>query len=124
MIQRTSEIAEMQEILDQAEQRAVDLARRDVELLGLIDEKALKEQVKEVIGGARLTLIFALAGAQSTRNAWAAQDRLALGEAYAQLILRSVACFLGSEDPAELVGIGRSMGESDALLTLVVGKTD
>ena len=69
----------MQEILDQAEQRAVELARRDVELLGLIDEKALKEQVKEVVGGARLTLIFALAGAQSTRNAWAAQDRLALG---------------------------------------------
>ena len=112
----------MQEILDQAEQRAVELARRDVELLGLIDEKALKEQVKEVVGGARLTLIFALA--QSTRNAWAAQDRLALGEAYAQLILRSVACFLESDDPAELVGIGRTMGESDALLTLVVGKTD
>jgi hypothetical protein len=114
----------MQEVLDKAEQRAVALVQRDFELLGPIDEKGLKEQVKAVTTGARGTLIFALAGAQSTRNAWAAKDRIALGEAYSQLVLRSVACFLGSEDPSELVGMGRTMGESDALLTFVVGEAD
>ncbi|MDA0295923.1 MAG: hypothetical protein O3A19_02520 [Planctomycetota bacterium] len=114
----------MQEVLDKAEQRAVELVRCDLELLGPLDEKELKEQVKAVTSTARGTLIFALAGAQSTRNTWALQGRPALGEAYSQRILRSVACFLGSEDPSELVGLGRAMGESEALLTLVVGETD
>ncbi|MDG2022243.1 MAG: hypothetical protein P8J59_09875 [Phycisphaerales bacterium] len=114
----------MQDILDKAEARAVALVERDAELLGPIDEKALKEQVKAVNTTARATLIFALAGAQSTRNAWALQDRAALGAAYSQLVLRSVACFLESNDPSELVGLGRTMGESEAMLTLVLGETD
>ena len=36
------------------------------------------------------------------------------------MVLRSMACFIGSEDFNEITGIGRVFGESEALLTLVL----
>ena len=47
---------------------------------------------------------------------------MALGEGFAQMVLRSMACYLGSEDFNELVGIGRVYGESEVLLAGVLGQ--
>ena len=93
---------------------------RDVDLLGPLDEAGIKEGIKQLPTGVRGPFVFALAGLPSLRRAWAEQDRLSLGEAYAQMVLRSMACFLGSEDFNEITGIGRVFGESEALLTLVL----
>jgi hypothetical protein len=43
---------------------------------------------------------------------------MGIGEAYAQMVLRSIACCLSTEDLGELVGIGRVLGESEALLAI------
>lgn len=109
------------EILDRAEKRAIAQVARDVDLLGPINESEVKERVKRMPTGIRGPFIFALAGLPSLRRAWAEQDRMSLGEAYAQMILRSMACYLGSEDYNEITGIGRVFGESEALLALVIG---
>ncbi len=108
------------EILDRAEKRAVAQVARDVELLGPLDETEVKERVKKLPTGIRGPFVFALAGLPSLRRAWAEQERMGLGEAYAQMILRSMACYLGSEDYNEITGIGRVFGESEALLALVL----
>ncbi len=107
-------------ILERAEKRAIAQVARDVELLGPLDEAEIKERVKRLPTGVRGPFVFALAGLPSLRRVWAEQDRLSLGEAYAQMVLRSMACFLGSEDFNEITGIGRVFGESEALLTLVL----
>lgn len=109
------------EILDRAEKRAVAQVARDVELLGPLDESEVKERIKRLPTGIRGPFIFAFAGLPSLRRAWAEQERMGLGEAYAQMILRSMACYLGSEDYNEITGIGRVFGESEALLALVLG---
>ena len=111
---------EVMEILERAEKRAIAQVARDVELLGPLDEARVKEGVKRLPTGVRGPFIFALAGLPSLRRAWAEQDRLSLGEAYAQMVLRSMACFLGSEDFNEITGIGRVFGESETLLALVL----
>lgn len=108
------------EILERAEKRAIAQVARDVELLGPLDEHEVKERVKRLPTGVRGPFVFALAALPSLRRAWAEQDRLSLGEAYAQMILRSMACFVGSEDFNEITGIGRVFGESEALLALVL----
>ena len=107
-------------ILERAEKRAIAQVARDVELLGPLDEAEIKERVKRLPTGVRGPFVFALAGLPSLRRVWAEQDRLSLGEAYAQMVLRSMACFLGSEDFNEITGIGRVFGESEALLALVL----
>lgn len=108
------------EILERAEKRAIAQVARDVELLGPLDEHEVKERVKRLPTGVRGPFVFALAALPSLRRAWAEQDRLSLGEAYAQMILRSMACFVSSEDFNEITGIGRVFGESEALLALVL----
>ena len=108
------------EILERAEKRAIAQVARDVELLGPLDEHEVKERVKRLPTGVRGPFVFALAALPSLRRAWAEQDRLSLGEAYAQMILRSMACFVGSGDFNEITGIGRVFGESEALLALVL----
>ena len=108
------------EILERAEKRAIAQVARDVELLGPLDEHEVKERVNRLPTGVRGPFVFALAALPSLRRAWAEQDRLSLGEAYAQMILRSMACFVGSEDFNEITGIGRVFGESEALLALVL----
>ena len=108
------------DILERAEKRAIAQVARDVDLLGPLDEAGIKEGIKQLPTGVRGPFVFALAGLPSLRRAWAEQDRLSLGEAYAQMVLRSMACFLGSEDFNEITGIGRVFGESEALLTLVL----
>lgn len=108
------------DILERAEKRAIAQVVRDLELLGPLDAHDIKERVKKLPTGVRGPFVFALAGLPSLRKAWADQDRLSLGEAYVQMVLRSMACFLGSEDFNEITGIGRVFGESEALLTLVL----
>lgn len=107
-------------ILERAEKRAIAQVARDLELLGPMNEQDVKERVKRLPTGIRGPFVFALAGLPSLRRAWADQDRLSLGEAYAQMILRSMACYLASEDYNEITGIGRVFGESEALLALVL----
>ena len=109
------------EILERAEKNALEQVARDQELIGSIDEAAMTQQVKDAPSEFRGTLVFSLVGAKSVRKAWEGQGRLALGEAYAQMILRSIACYMGSKDLAELVGVGRAFGESEALMKLVLG---
>ena len=107
-------------ILERAEKRAIAQVARDLDLLGPMNEQEVKERVKRLPTGIRGPFVFALAGLPSLRRAWADQDRLSLGEAYAQMILRSMACYLASEDYNEITGIGRVFGESEALLALVL----
>ena len=120
MSDQTPSSPEVEAILERAEKRAIAQVARDVELLGPLDEVGIKEGVKRLPTGVRGPFVFALAGLPSLRRAWAEQDRLSLGEAYAQMILRSMACFLGSEDFNEITGIGRVFGESEAMLALVL----
>ena len=112
------------DILDRAEARVIAQVARDVELMGPLDEHEVREKVKAMPTGIRAPLLFAVAGLPAIRRTWADQDRTSLGEGFAQMILRSVACFMGTEDFSELVGIGRVYGESDALLTYVLGVAD
>lgn len=112
------------DILDRAEARVIAQVARDIELMGPLDEKEVRERVKAMPTGIRGPLLFAVAGLPAIRRTWAERDRTSLGEGFAQMILRSVACFMGTEDFSELVGIGRVYGESDALLTYVLGVTE
>ena len=116
--------AEIEAILDRVEKRVVAQVARDNDLLGPLDESEIKARVKAMPSGIRGTMVFALAGLPSLRRNWADQDRTGIGEAYARMILRSIACFLGSEDFSELVGIGRVFGESEAMLACVLGIAD
>ena len=109
------------EILERAEKNALRQVARDQELIGPIDEAEITQRVKDAPSEFRGTLVFSLVGAKSVRKAWEGQGRLALGEAYAQMILRSIACYMSSKDLAELVGVGRAFGESEALMKLVLG---
>ena len=115
--------AEVETILDRVEKRVVAQVARDNDLLGPLDESEIKARVKAMPSGIRGPMVFALAGLPSLRT-WADQDRTGIGEAYARMILRSIACFLGSEDFSELVGIGRVFGESEAMLSCVLGVAD
>ena len=116
--------AEVETILDRVEKRVVAQVARDNDLLGPLDESDIKARVKAMPSGIRGPMVFALAGLPSLRRTWADQDRTGIGEAYARMILRSIACFLGSEDFSELVGIGRVFGESEAMLSCVLGVAD
>lgn len=110
--------ADIDAILDAAEKRIVEQVHRDVELMGPLHESEIKQRVKEAPAAVRGTLAFAMAGLSGLRRSWSDAGRLGLGEAYAQAALRSIACFLSTEDFGELVGIGRVMGESEALLAI------
>ena len=110
-------------ILDAAEKRVVEQVHRDIELMGRLDEAEIKSRVKSAPAAIRGTLAFSLAGISGIRRSWADAGRTGIGEAYAQMILRSIACCLSTEDLGELVGIGRVLGESEALL-LVIGAGD
>lgn len=112
------------DILDRVEKRVLAQVARDVELLGPIDEHDVKERIKKLPTGLRGPFVFAFAALPRLRKNWADQDRMALGEGFAQMILRSMACYLGSEDFNELVGIGRVFGESEILLAGVLGLED
>ena len=116
--------AEIEAILDRVEKRVVAQVARDNDLLGPLDESEIKARVKAMPSGIRGPMVFALAGLPSLRRNWADQDRTGIDEAYARMILRSIACFLGSEDFSELVGIGRVFGESEAMLACVLGIAD
>ncbi|MAD19069.1 MAG: hypothetical protein CMJ52_02465 [Planctomycetaceae bacterium] len=120
MNERAGRSDEVEAILDRVERRVVAQVARDNDLLGPLDEDEVKARVKAMPSGIRGPMVFALAGLPSLRRAWAEQDRTAVGEAYARMILRSIACFLGSEDFSELVGIGRVFGESEAMLACVL----
>lgn len=119
--QRSSEV---EAILDRVEQRVVAQVARDNDLLGPIDEDEIKARVKAMPTGIRGPMVFALAGLPSLRRVWDDHGRTGIGEAYARMILRSIACFLGSEDLSELVGIGRVFGESEAMLACVLEASD
>ena len=106
-------------ILDAAEKRVVDQVRLDIELMGQLDEAELKVRVKAAPAAVRGTLAFSLAGIAGLRRSWADAGRMGIGEAYAQMVLHSIACCLSTEDLGELVGIGRVLGESEALLGIV-----
>ena len=110
------------DILDRMEKRVLAQVARDLELLGPIDEHDVKERIKKLPTGLRGPFVFAFAGLPRLRQNWIEQDRMALGEGFAQMILRSMACYLGSEDFNELVGIGRVFGESEVLLAGVLGE--
>ena len=112
------------DILDRVEKRVLAQVARDVELLGPIDEHDVKERIKKLPTGLRGPFVFAFAALPRLRKNWADQDRMALGEGFAQMILRSMACYLGSEDFNELVGIGRIFGESEILLAGVLDLED
>ena len=114
------ESSDLSVILERAEKRAIQRVARDIELMGPMNEAEVKEGVKRLPTGVRGPFVFALAALPSLRRTWAEHDRLSLGEAYAQMILRSMACFVGSEDFNEITGIGRVFGESEALLELVL----
>ena len=116
--------AGIEAILARVEKRVVAQVARDNALLGPLDESEIKARVKAMPSGIRGPRVFALAGLPSLRRTWADQDRIGIGEAYARMILRSIACFLGSEDFSELVGIGRGFGESEAMLACVLEVTD
>ena len=116
--------AEVEAILDRVEQRVVAQVARDNDLLGPLDEAEIKARVKAMPSGIRGPMVFALAGLPSLRRVWDDHDRTGIGEAYARMILRSIACFLGSEDLSELVGIGRVFGESEAMLACVLEAAD
>ena len=120
MSDSASESSNISVILERAEMRAIERVARDIELMGPMNESEVKEGVKRLPTGVRGPFVFALAGLPSLRRTWAEHDRLSLGEAYAQMILRSMACFVGSEDFNEITGIGRVFGESEALLELVI----
>ena len=115
---------EVEAILDRVEKRVVAQVARDNDLLGPLDEAEIKARVKAMPSGIRGPMVFALAGLPSLRRVWADHDRTGIGEAYARMILRSIACFLGSEDLSELVGIGRVFGESEAMLACVLEASD
>ncbi|MAC19747.1 MAG: hypothetical protein CMJ23_08785 [Phycisphaerae bacterium] len=110
------------DILDRMEKRVLAQVARDLELLGPIDENEVKERIKKLPTGLRGPFVFAFAGLPRLRQNWIEQDRMALGEGFAQMVLRSMACYLGSEDFNELVGIGRVFGESEVLLAGVLGQ--
>ncbi|MAD78870.1 MAG: hypothetical protein CMJ51_05810 [Planctomycetaceae bacterium] len=110
------------DILDRMEKRVLAQVARDLELLGPIDEIEIKERIKKLPTGLRGPFVFAFAGLPRLRQNWIEQDRMALGEGFAQMVLRSMACYLGSEDFNELVGIGRVFGESEVLLAGVLGQ--
>ena len=109
------------DLLDQVEKRVLRQVAKDLELMGPLNESDIIAHVKKMPTGIRGPFVFAIAGMPALRKKWSDQDRMALGEGFSQMILRSIACYLGSEDYSEFVGIGRVYGESEALLTYVLG---
>ncbi len=121
MNNETNENIVIAEILDRAEKRVLGQVARDLELMGPLNESDIISRVKKMPTGIRGPFVFAIAGIPTLRKKWADQDRTAVGEGFSQMILRSIACYLGSEDYSEFVGIGRVYGESESLLITVLG---